>query len=143
MDFNKSLNVNNIKKKSIKIVDMVKPGNESESNQENEINDSINSAKISRYKIKNSDIHKTVKIQNIDNKFKLKNIYKDDEVDEKEETEKIDEEQEKKNLRQIFDKFFTIERMSILQLIISILSTISCIFYVVCTYEIKLFKYMN
>ena len=143
LDFNKSLNVNNIKKKSIKIVDMVKPGNESESNQENEINDSINSAKISRYKIKNSDIHKTVKIQNIDNKFKLKNIYKDDEVDEKEETEKIDEEQEKKNLRQIFGKFFTIERMSILQLIISILSTISCIFYVVCTYEIKLFKYMN
>ena len=53
------------------------------------------------------------------------------------------EEQEKKNLRQIFDKFFTKQRMAILKLIISIISFISCTFYVICTYKIKLFKYMN
>ena len=74
---------------------------------------------------------------------RFQKLFKDDETGEKEEIEKNDEIQEKKNLRQIFDKIFTNEKMEILQLIISIICSINCILYVVCTYKTYIFKYMN
>ena len=75
--------------------------------------------------------------------FNRKNITIFNEKNNIEEIDEIQEEQEKKNLRQILDKFFTKQRMSILHLIITIITGISCIFYVICTYKINLFKYMN
>ena len=69
-------------------------------------------------------------------------------IEEKEEEEsndigEVEEEQEKTNLRQLFDKFFTKQKMAILHYSMSSIALISFIFYVVCTYEISLFKYMN
>ena len=75
--------------------------------------------------------------------FNRKNITIFNDKNNIEEIDEIQEEQEKKNLRQILDKFFTKQRMSILHLIITIITGISCIFYVICTYKINLFKYMN
>ena len=74
---------------------------------------------------------------------RFQKLFKEDETGEEKEVEKNAEIQERKNLRQIFDKYFTNEKMEILQLIISIICTINCIFYIICTYKIKLFKYMN
>ena len=54
-----------------------------------------------------------------------------------------DEEEEKKNLRQMLDKFLTENRQIYFQLFISGMTTLNFIFYVICTYKINLFKYMN
>ena len=91
---------------------------------------------IRKLNSQNYDSRKNIKTLNEKNKI-TSNVEKINEVEEEE------EEQEKKNLRQILDKFFTKQRMSILQLIISIIAGISFAFYVICTYKINLFKYMN
>ena len=112
----------------------------SKSLEESENSISNYSAKNRRpYKKKKSTIRK-LNSQNYDSRKSL-NIKKD--INQSEDFVEVEEEQEKKNLRQILDKFFTKQRMATLQLIISIIAFISFAFYVICTYQIKLFKIMN
>lgn len=108
------------------------------------LDESENSA--SNYSARNQRPHKKRKTtikklnsQNIDNKDKNA----DEKKNNIEEIEEVEEEQEKKNLRQILDKFFTKQRLVINRVIIAIISGISCIFYVLCTYQVRFFKYMN
>ena len=95
------------------------------------------------HKAMNANKFKKMRSLVCESRNRFKNLFKEDETGEKEETEKNEEIQEKKNLRQIFDKYFTNEKMEILQLIISIICSINSIFYVVCTYNLFLFQYMN
>ena len=112
----------------------------SKSLEESENNVSNYSAKNRRpYKKKKTSIRK-LNSQNYDSKKNL-GIKKDKK--DSEDVDQVEEEQEKKNLRQILDKFFTKQRMSVMQLIISIIGFISFAFYVLCTYKIELFKIMN
>ena len=112
----------------------------SKSLEESENNVSNYSAKNRRpYKKKKTSIRK-FNSQNYDSKKNL-GIKKDKK--DSEDVDQVEEEQEKKNLRQILDKFFTKQRMSVMQLIISIIGFISFAFYVLCTYKIELFKIMN
>ena len=129
-----------LKKRLNSVVDIVKSQNIS---FEEDNNDSNIFPKRSRYKSTRKIEYKKIKSLVYESRNKFKNFFKEDETGEKEEEEKNVEDQEKRNLRQIFDKFFTNERMEILQLIIAIICTINCIFYVICTYKIYLFKYMN
>jgi len=130
-----------LRKKLKSEIDIVKSENISFDNDNNESNN--NFPKITRYKKMKTFHYKKIKSLVYENRNTFNNLFKEDETGEKEETEKNEEEPEKRNLRQIFDKFFTNERMEILQLIISIICTINCILYVICTYKTKLFKYMN
>ena len=131
-----------LKKKLNSVVDIVKSENISFDN--NDFNDSNNNfPKITRYKRMKTTHYKKIRSLVYENRNTFHNLFKEDETGEKEETEKNEEEPETRNMRQIFDKFFTNERMEILQLIISIICTINCIFYVICTYKTKFFKYMN
>ena len=122
-------------------VDIVKSSNLSFANDYTDSNN--NFPKLAKYRKMNATQYKKINSLGYENRNRFNNLFKEDETGEKEEREKNEEELESKNLRQIFDKFFTNERMEILQLIISIICTINCIFYVICTYKIKLFKYMN
>ena len=122
-------------------VDIVKSSNVS---FEDEISDSNYFPRLSKYKkFKTMNGCKRMRTFVNENRMKFPNLFKDDETGEKEEIEKNEEELEQKNLRQIFDKYFTNDKMEILQLIIAIICAINCILYVICTYKIKLFKYMN
>ena len=113
-----------------------------EENEQNEENISNYSAKNKRpFKKKKSSIRK-INSQTYDSKKGIAK-FQDDKKINTEDIDEIEEEQEKRNLRQILDKFFTKQRMAILQLIISTLAFISCTFYVICTYKINFFKYMN
>ena len=127
-------------KKMNSVADIVKSGNIS---FYDEINDSNCFPESSRHKKQRKISYKKINSLVYDSRNRFRNFFKEDETGEKEEVEKNEEEPERKNMRQIFDKFFTNERMEILQLIISIICTINCIFYVICTYKIHLFKYMN
>ena len=151
IDYNKKPTEENLiqEKNKIKLtkklnseVDIVKSGNISFDNDN--ITDSNNNfPKLSRYKKMKTAKFKKINSLVYENRNRFNTLFKEDETGEKEEIEKYEEDQERRNLRQIFDKFFTNERMELLQLIISIICTINCIFYVICTYHIKLFKYMN
>ena len=113
-----------------------------EENEQNEENISNYSAKNRRpFKKKKSTIRK-INSQTYDSRKGITK-FQDDKKNNTEDIDEIEEEQEKRNLRQILDKFFTKQRMAILQLIISTLAFISCTFYVICTYKINFFKYMN
>ena len=117
--------------------------NSGESFEKKENNMSNYSAKNKRpYKKKNKNFRK---LNSTNFGFKKSIMNRLEEIkDNKMETEiETIDEQEKRNLRQILDKFFTKQRMAILKLIISIIAFISCTFYVICTYKIRLFKYMN
>ena len=125
----------------------------SESYEESESNVSNFSAKNTRPRRKTRKSFRKLHSQNFENKKHVgekKSVEdieeKKNNIDEKENIEEMvedEEEQEKKNLRQIFDKYFTKQRMVKLEIIISIIAGISFAFYVICTYEIRLFKYMN
>ena len=122
-------------------VDIVKSSNVS---FEDEMGDSGYVPRLPKYKgFKTMNQYKRIKSLVNENRNRFRNLFKDDETGEKEEIEKNEEDQEGKNLRQIFDKYFTNDKMEILQLIISIICSINCILYVICTYKINLFKYMN
>ena len=122
-------------------VDIVKSSNVS---FEDEMGDSDYVPRLPKYKgFKTMNQYKRIKSLVNENRNRFRNLFKDDETGEKEEIEKNEEDQEGKNLRQIFDKYFTNDKMEILQLIISIICSINCILYVICTYKINLFKYMN
>lgn len=113
------------------------------------------SAKNTRPHRKNKKNFRKLKSQNLEFKkhFGVKSMEEKSEekknsIEEKVEQEsnelgEEEEEQEKTNLRQLFDKFFTKQKMAHLHYSMSIIALISFIFYVVCTYEISLFKYMN
>ena len=121
-------------------IDVVKSGNIS---FDDENYDRNYFRRMSQFKSMKDSGFKKIKSLVYTSRNRFKKLFKDDETGEEKEVEKNAEIQERKNLRQIFDKYFTIEKMEILQLIISIICTINCIFYIICTYKIKLFKYMN
>ena len=52
-------------------------------------------------------------------------------------------EQEKKSLRQIFDKFFTTKRMNVVKIVDGVVSLLSFLFYIVCTYKPSLFVILD
>ena len=122
------------------INDVVKSGNISFDDDNN--NSTIFQAKTFHKNMNASGFKKIRSLVN-ESRNRFQKLFKDDETGEKEEIEKNEVVHEKKNLRQIFDKYFTNEKMEILQLIISIICSINCIIYVVCTYKISFFKYMN
>ena len=122
------------------INDVVKSGNISFDDDNN--NSTIFQAKTFHKNMNASGFKKIRSLVN-ESRNRFQKLFKDDETGEKEEIEKNEVVHEKKNLRQIFDKYFTNEKMEILQLIISIICSINCIIYVICTYKISFFKYMN
>ncbi len=128
-NFNFSKNSNNNNEEEIEYDSIQDEGSLSENNNKIMIlkeNSKTGKKKKKKKKDKNQDKNELNKIKKI-----IQNL--DDE----------DEEEEKKNLRQMLDKFFTENRQIYFQLFISGMTTLNFIFYVICTYNISLFKYMN
>ena len=145
LDFNKQTEENFIPEKhKIKltkrlnsVVDVVKSENISYED------DNVSFPRRLVHKNKKQSGFKKIKSLVYDNRNRFKKLFKEEETGEKEEIEENNVVQEKKTLRQTFVEIFTNEKLEIIQLIISIICTINSIFYIICTYKIWLFKYMN